>query len=65
MAELDEPKVPASLPDALRAFEDDKTLIAFLGPQFVQAFTALKRAEVHRFDSVVTEWETKQYAWHL
>jgi glutamine synthetase len=65
MAELDEPKVPASLPDAMRALEADETLTAFLGPQFMQTFLALKRAEVRRFASVVTEWETKQYARHL
>ncbi len=65
MAELDLPKVPMSLRDALAAMERDEFVTGFLGSEFVQAFGALKYAELHRFESTVTEWETRQYARHL
>lgn len=65
MAELDLPRVPANLHEALAELERDDVITGVLGPQFVQAFTALKRAELHRYESTVTEWETRQYARHL
>ena len=65
MAELDLPRVPANLREALADLERDEVITGVLGPQFVQSFTAMKRAELHRYESIVTEWETRQYARHL
>ena len=45
--ELEEPPMmPLSLGEALDALEADPFFIERLGPQFVQAFLAMKRSEV-------------------
>jgi glutamine synthetase len=36
-----------------------------LGEYFVQSFLAYKRNEVDRFDRFVTDWEFREYAYHL
>jgi glutamine synthetase len=55
------PLVPLSLAEALDALEADEYLTEHLSPQFVRAFVALKRDEVKRFVSSVTEWELREY----
>ncbi|MFD8498940.1 glutamine synthetase family protein [Amycolatopsis sp. NPDC059657] len=57
--------LPKSLPAALDALEDDKILVAGLGPRFVELFAALKRAELARFARTVTDWEFREYSWLL
>ncbi|WP_370946201.1 glutamine synthetase family protein [Amycolatopsis sp. cg5] len=57
--------LPRSLPEALYALEDDKTLASALGPRFVELFAALKRAELSRFARTVTDWEFREYSWLL
>ena len=52
----DRAAVPFSLAEALDALEADEYLTETLGPQFVRAFVALKRDELKRFASSVTEW---------
>ncbi len=54
--------VPLSLGEALDALERDDLVRGRLGPQFVQAFTAIKRNELRRFSLTVTEWELREYA---
>jgi glutamine synthetase len=57
----DRPLMPFSLGEALEALEQDEYFKAALGEQFVQAFLTMKRSEVARFQSAVTDWELKEY----
>ncbi len=54
--------MPFSLGEALDALEEDEFFVRSLGPQFVQAFLAMKRSEVTRFAAAVTDWELNEYA---
>jgi glutamine synthetase len=58
----DRTMMPFSLGEALDALEADPFFVESLGPQFVQAFLAMKRSEVARFASAVTDWELNEYA---
>jgi glutamine synthetase len=58
----DRPLMPFSLGEALDALEADEYFKRVLGEQFVQAFVAMKRSEVNRFASAVTDWELNEYA---
>jgi glutamine synthetase len=61
--------VPRSLADALDAFGRDTVLCEALGPELVDAFTRLKRAEWERYvaavedpaTSEITRWELEYY----
>ena len=57
--------LPQRLPDALDALEADAALREVLGESFVAAFLAYKRNEVERFERYVTDWEFREYAYHL
>jgi glutamine synthetase len=57
--------VPMYLQDALRELEKDKFLCESLGPELIQAFVALKENEISRFRLHVTDWEFKEYSYHL
>jgi glutamine synthetase len=57
--------LPMRLSDALDAFEADKELGEALGDYFVKAFLAFKRDEVSRFERFVTDWEFREYSYHL
>jgi glutamine synthetase len=58
-------KLPADLGTAIDALEEDKDLADILGPSFVEAFVAYKRNELERFGQFVTDWEFREYAYHL
>jgi glutamine synthetase len=58
-------KLPQRLSDALDALQSDTELTEVLGPTFVNAFLAYKRNEVERFERHVTDWEVREYAYHL
>jgi glutamine synthetase len=58
-------KLPARLSDALNAFEADHELGDVLGPYFVESFLTYKRNEIERFERHVTDWEFREYAYHL
>ena len=58
-------KLPADLSSALDALEADRELAEILGPVFVAAFLAYKRNELERFSHWVTDWEFREYAYHL
>lgn len=53
--------LPSSLADALDGLEEDSGLREGMGEQFVDYYLALKRAEVARFESTVTDWEQREY----
>jgi glutamine synthetase len=65
------PKLPATLDEAVAAFEQDEVLCAGLGAEFVRLFLAVKRHEIQKgrsaipeygraeWTDVVTDWERK------
>jgi glutamine synthetase len=57
--------LPRRLNDALDALEADTALHDVLGEHFVTSFLAYKRNEVERFERHVTDWEFREYAYHL
>jgi glutamine synthetase len=59
------PMLPQALPEALDALEADKELANALGEYFVTSFLSYKRNEIERFRRFVTDWEFKEYAYHL
>jgi glutamine synthetase len=63
--ELIGPPLPASLDVALDALERDTVLRRALGPQIVETFLAVKRFEVERHRTWVSDWEIAEYLPHL
>ncbi len=59
------PMLPQRLPDALDALEADAELQEVLGAEFCTSFLTYKRNEVERFERFVTDWEFREYAYHL
>ncbi|HET7014525.1 MAG TPA: glutamine synthetase family protein [Streptosporangiaceae bacterium] len=57
--------LPQRLPDALDALAADHELASVLGEYFVESFLAYKRNEVERFERYVTDWEFREYSYHL
>ena len=57
--------LPMRLADALDALEADRELGDVLGGYFVSSFLAYKRNEIERFERYVTDWEFREYAYHL
>jgi len=53
--------LPNNLPDALDALDASSMYRDKLGDQFVDYFLHIKRAEVARFFSEVTDWEHQEY----
>ena len=58
-------KLPGDLPAAIAALEADTELAEILGPQFIATFLAYKRNELERFGQWVTDWEFREYSYHL
>jgi glutamine synthetase len=57
--------LPMRLGDALDALEADTELADVLGGYFVSSFLTYKRNEIERFERYVTDWEFREYAYHL
>jgi glutamine synthetase len=57
--------LPMRLGDALDSLEADSELADVLGSYFVSSFLAYKRNEIERFERYVTDWEFREYAYHL
>ncbi len=57
--------LPVSLDAALAALERDTVLCGALGPQIVETFLAVKRFEIERHRSWVSDWEIAEYLHHL
>jgi len=57
--------LPMRLGDALDSLEADRELADVLGGYFVSSFLAYKRNEIERFERYVTDWEFREYAYHL
>ncbi len=58
-------RLPGDLAAALDAFEADTELVEVLGGAFAQTFLTYKRNELERFAHWVTDWEFREYAYHL
>jgi glutamine synthetase len=58
-------KLPSNLETAIDALEADKEFAEILGQQFTNAFIAYKRNELERFSHFVTDWEFREYSYHL
>jgi glutamine synthetase len=58
-------KLPGDLRSALDAFEADTAFEEILGEQFLRTFLAYKHNELERFHRWVTDWEFREYAYHL
>jgi len=57
--------LPQRLGDALDALAADHELAEVLGEYFVGSFLAFKRNEIERFERFVTDWEFREYTYHL
>jgi glutamine synthetase len=54
-------RLPASLMDALRAFQDDPVFAQRMGQDFADYVVALKTSEIDRYLQAVTDWEQREY----
>jgi glutamine synthetase len=59
------PMLPTSLASALDTLEADTALAEVLGEYFVTSFLQYKRNELERFAHFVTDWEFREYSYHL
>jgi glutamine synthetase len=57
--------LPVSLDAALEALASDEVLCRALGPEIVKTFLAVKRFEVERHRTWVSDWEIAEYLHHL
>jgi glutamine synthetase len=57
--------LPATLEDALAALESDDVLRDAMTPQIVDTFLAIKRFEIDRHRTWVSDWEIDEYLHHL
>ena len=58
-------RLPTHLSAALDALEADEEFVECLDKRFVDAFVAYKRDEIEKFRSFVTDWEFREYTYHL
>jgi glutamine synthetase len=54
-------KLPLSLEDSLRAFENEPASKEFFGEEFVTAYTVMRNYELSRVADWVTDWERQEY----
>ena len=57
--------LPRRLEASIAALRADNYLVEALGPALVETFCAIKESELQRFHAAVTDWEVREYAWHL
>jgi glutamine synthetase len=60
-AQTTKPPMPTSLLEAVDALDKSKVLRKAMGEQFIDYYIAMKRNEIGRFMSAVTDWEHKEY----
>ena len=58
-------RLPSDLGAALAALSSDTELADLLGPEFIATFLAYKRNELERFAQWTTDWEFREYSYHL
>jgi glutamine synthetase len=57
--------IPRSLFRALNELEKDEWLCECAGKELIDNFVALKQLEVESFTNSVTDWELKNYSYHI
>ena len=60
-AQINQPLMPGSLMEAIEALATSDILRASMGGEFVDHFVSMKRHEIGRFLSTVTDWEHREY----
>jgi glutamine synthetase len=55
------PPLPRTLSEAIAALESDELFAKRFGPDFIAHLLTVKRAELTRFLSAVTDWEHREY----
>lgn len=55
------PPLPTTVEESLGLLEADARLVELLGPEFVRAYTVMRRYELQRFADHVTDWEREEY----
>jgi len=58
-------KLPGDLRSALDALQSDTQFVTLMGAPFVKAFVTYKLNELERFENWVTDWEFREYTYHL
>jgi glutamine synthetase len=58
-------ELPQTLHDALDALEADAYMVDALGRELVETFTTMKRFEIERYRSHVSDWDLDEYLHHL
>ena len=53
--------LPANLGEALTALSDGHVLREAFGKDFIDYYTLVKRAELRRYETAVTDWEMQEY----
>ena len=59
--EVEAPRLPKSLEQALAALRGDACFAASFGKNFIDYYLRIKEAEIARYQSEVTEWEQREY----
>ncbi len=61
LPEASAPRLPRSLDAAISRFEDSEIARQWFGDDFVQDYVTMRRWEIERYQSAVTEWERERY----
>lgn len=57
--------LPRTLTESLEELYADKALCELIGNSMITAYSAVKTAEIERYQQYVTDWELKEYVQHL
>ena len=60
-AQTQKPLMPASLNEALEELSASAMFRAVLGDEFIDHYLSVRRHEIGRFQSYVTDWEHREY----
>ncbi len=55
------PRLPRTLETAITRFEESETARHWFGNEFVDDYVTMRRWEIERYQSTVTEWERERY----
>lgn len=59
--EVAAPMLPTTLSAAIDALTSGRLLRASFGDEFIEHYATIKRAEIRRFETAVTDWEMQEY----
>lgn len=57
--------LPTNLEESIKALVNDQRLCELIGYPMVKALTAMKQVEFDRYRRYVTDWEFKEYVYHI